>query len=157
MAGNSGSRKRKLTVKALAQVEVDLARKSSSAKKAAARKRVTSGEENCCPATATPVPITSPAPTSTSASVRRTRTGVLPVVPASDNGATAATVSQVHQDSNTISEVANLRGEYLFCARPENKLFFLFFSSACCCDAGSQGSLRGSSWSWSALHCKGPP
>ena len=124
MASKSGNRKKRPTAKALVQMDANVAQKSLSAKRAAARKCATSGKENGRCATATLVPTTSPPP-STSAGL---------VVLATDNGTSThyhhsrptaltrngATTAEVPQDPGTISEVASLRGEFLFCARRKN-------------------------------------
>ena len=76
MVIKSGNQKKKPTAKALAHMEANLAQKSSSAKKVAARKCAASGKKNRHPVTATPVPVTSLAPSSSAS----------PVILAPDNG-----------------------------------------------------------------------
>ena len=133
MPHSPSARKKTPLQKALVQKEQELAWNPSSCQRAAPGRHVTSDKETHAPVTANPVLVTSLASTSPSASVMHMSTGVvhapdqgmlmyychLQLTALTGNGAPAATISHVPQDSHVASELAVICGEYVFCVHFE--------------------------------------
>ena len=129
MPRSPSSRKKTPSQKALAQKEQELAWNTSSCQRAAPRRCVTLDEKTHAPVTANLAPVTSPVSASPSVPVTHMSTGVvhapdqgmpmyychLQLTALTGNGAPAATISQVPQDSHIASELAVICGEYVFC------------------------------------------
>ena len=129
MPQSPSARKKMPSQKALSQKGQKLAWNPSSHQRAAPRRHVTSDKETHAPVTANPAPVTSLASMSPLASAMHMSTGVvhapdqgmlmyychLQLTALTGNGAPAATISHIPQDSHVASELAIICGEYMFC------------------------------------------